>query len=261
MHKNSLAKKGLALATIVLFIGMSAIPVAGDIETEKYADAGHTSLDFYGVLNNEEECYPCYPVFLGLEGKNGWFIADVLIQFYYDPVRVVKIWYQITRTRDWIKYEWEPFSFTDEGEFSFEWKWEDPFGNISFPMVPGSLKIDKTPPTIELNKKVGLFNKKKITFTANVDDGESGIERVEFYLDGELQENLTEPPYQYVYEKGGKIQEVEAIVYDIAGHSNSDKSDTEPASYPALFMSKILQRIHAISQLFLKLIKIIVPSY
>ncbi len=255
MLKKCLKKKGLALVTIVIFIGISAIPVAGDIETEKYTE--HISLNSYGALNNDEECRPN---FLGPVGENDWFVDDIWIGFFYDPARVVEIWYRIT-SEEWKNYTWDPFTFGQEGDFAFEYKWEDPMGEIHFPPLPEPLKIDKTPPTINLEKKIQWIGK-EIVFTAQVNDETSEINRVEFYLDDEPIVTITESPYTYTYnyKDDPRRHEIKAIVYDNAGHSNSGDSDTTSVSfqYHATILSRILQRMQSISQLFLQLLKIMV---
>lgn len=256
MLKKCLKKKGLALVTIVIFIGISAIPATGDIETEKYAE--HISLNSYGALNNDENCKPNFD---GQMGENYWFVDDVWIWFSYDPVRVVEIWYRITN-EEWKNYTWHPFTFGQEGDFVFEYKWkEDPLGEIHFPPVPESLRIDKTPPTINLEKKIQGI-RKKIVFTAQVNDETSEINRVEFYLDDEPIATITESPYTYTYnyKDDPRRHEIKAIVYDNAGHSNSGDSDTTSVSfqYHATILSRILQRMQSISQLFLQLLKIMV---
>ncbi len=95
-----------------------------------------------------------------------------------------------------------------------------------------------------------------MTFTAHPIDDASGIERVEFYLDNNLQENLTNGPYEYIYTWTGRYPGyhwVKAIVYDFAGHS-SDKS-TLPVNHPTYppILSRILYRIQILYELFLQL--------
>lgn len=259
MYKKCFAKKGLALVTIALFIGMSAIPIAGDTETEKYADAEHTS---FGLLNNDD----VVPYFWGKYGKNSWYIgiSDVEIWFVYRDI-VEKIWYSITEDLGqpvWKEYLDAPFTFEEEGTWIFQYKWEDIWGNeTKGENIP--FKIDKTPPTITLQKITQMI-RRKIIFTANVNGVASGVERVEFYLDGVLKENITSGDYEYIYTWGRDENpgehEVSAIVYDNAGHSSSDDSDTTSVSfqYHATILSRILQRMQSISQLFLQLLKIMV---
>lgn len=253
MYKKCFTKKGLALVTIALFIGMSAISEAGDVKAEKNYSSKNPDI---GVTNYGDDCVP---TFIGNIGEHGWYISDVSIGFDYTP-RVDKIWYKIDG--DWERF-YTPFLFKKEGAFMFDYKWEYLDGNTSNASSLINFNIDKTSPTITLEKTTQMI-RRKIIFTANANDAASGVERVEFYLDGVLKENITSGDYEYIYtwEKGEDPgeHEVNAIVYDNAGHSNSDDSDTTSLSYQyhATILSRILQRMQSISQLFLQLLKIMV---
>ena len=256
MHKKFLASKAIAIAVIVLFIGMNTISAVGEVDADKYLK-NFTSNSFE-TLNFEPECYP---VFIGQKGENDWYIGDVFIMFTFFPERVKTIWYRIT-TEEWIDYNKQPFYFKLEGKYTFDYKWEDYSGNVTHGPTVESLRIDKTPPTIKLNSKVGgFFKKNKITFTANVNDGDkgSGIEKVEFYLDGNLDATVEESPYQYVYKGGVEGLPVTAIVYDVAGHSSNDNSTTDSVSFTTTFLGKILQGLYFINQIFIQILRTISP--
>ena len=256
MYKKCFAKKGLALVTIALFIGMSAIPIAGDTKTEKYSDAEHNS---FGVLNNDDVCFP---VIFGVYGENYWFIGDIQINFIYRDI-VDKIWYSITEDLEPV---WKPYTgtinFGDEGNFIFRYKWEDIWGNETLGELI-SLKIDKTPPDITLNKQIQNLQR-KIIFTANAIDVHSEIERVEFWIDGELEANITSGDYEYIFtwEKGKdpQVYDVVAIAYNVAGHSNEDNSTTKSLSCPNThtLINKILQKIQTINLFLFQLLKNII---
>ncbi|MCK4416396.1 MAG: hypothetical protein KAU84_04510 [Thermoplasmatales archaeon] len=258
MYKKCFAKKGLALVTIALFIGMSAIPIAGDTETEKYADAEHTS---FGLLNNDGLCVP---YFMGITGKNFWYIGDVEIWFIYKEDIVETIWYSITEDLGqpvWKEYLDVPFRFGEDGLWIFQYKWEDIWGNETLgDRIP--FKIDKTPPTITLNKQIQNL-RKKIIFTANANDVHSKIERVEFWIDGKLEANITSGEYEYIFTWEGKkpeVYDVKAIAYNMAGHSNEDNSSTTSLSYPNThtLINKILQKIQTINLFLFQLLKSII---
>jgi len=67
----------------------------------------------------------------------------------------------------------------------------------------------------------------KINITVNATDDESGIERVEFYIDGELKTNITTPPYTYEWKREGRMRifghrhTIKVIAYDNAGNNAS----------------------------------------
>ncbi len=254
MYKKFLAKKVLAITIIVLFTVMSAFSAVGNIKTEEYSK--HASSDLRETLNTDPS--ECIPHFIGQEGENGWFIGDITILFEYDAAKVKKIWYRIT-SEEWIEFEFEPVIFNLEGDYPFEYYWEDHHNNTIFPPTGEQIRIDKTQPTIQLNSKVKGWKKNKIEYTANVNDGEkgSGIERVEYYLDDELVATVEEPDYEYLYTGGEEGHPVEVIVYDFAGLSNSEDTITESVSLSAIYLGKILQRLSFISQIVLQIIRLI----
>ncbi|MEM2508888.1 MAG: Ig-like domain-containing protein [Candidatus Thermoplasmatota archaeon] len=64
----------------------------------------------------------------------------------------------------------------------------------------------------------------RITFEAVAFDNESGIERVEFYLDGELKEIDYTMPYNFsIDERILFFHEIEAKAYDLYQNENSSK--------------------------------------
>jgi len=94
---------------------------------------------------------------------------------------------------------------------------------------------DTVPPTITLEKqRIGVM---KVKFIANVHDPDpsSGIDRVEFYLDNELQETfieesyVTEGYYEWIWTGIGR-RTVKAIAYDNAGNT-ANKSMSTPHSH------------------------------
>ena len=87
--------------------------------------------------------------------------------------------------------------------------------------------MDQTEPSITLNYKVTGGNQNDgwiLLFEAYADDVTSGMDRVEFYLNGEWQETVYAPPYQWSYQYlGGLNIVIEARGYDKAGNMGSDE--------------------------------------
>ena len=84
---------------------------------------------------------------------------------------------------------------------------------------------DNTPPNIILHYHIELIGKEWfIVFIADCSDTESGIDRVEFDIDGEIIETVYFVPYECLYKqsqlKGHKY--FNATAYDKAGNSASD---------------------------------------
>lgn len=257
MHKKYLEKKGLALIVIILFIGMSTYSAVGDSKLE--TDSGDISIE---PLGNDEiiEVY-----FLGMHGKGDWFITDIQITFIYIDRLIDKIWYSITEDiePDWDVYNNDPIIFTTEGNFWFQFKYLDNVtGNETIWPDKIPLKLDKSPPTVEIEKTVQKFLR-KITYTAVPKDEHSGIERVKFYLDGEEKADLTSN-YKYIFywEKGTEPGDhnVTAVAFNFAGYNSSDSSDTTPMSAPYhnRVFSRILQLMHSFKQYFVQLLRALV---
>lgn len=250
-----LVNKIVVLTIITLFIVMSSVSAVGNIESRELSK--HNSSVSRETLNTEPDCIP---FIVGNEGENGWFLDDVMIYFLFIPERVKTIYYRIT-TEQWFEYGYEPFYFRQEGSYPFEYYWEDYENNTIYPPTAEDIRIDKTQPTIQLNSQVKGWKKNKIEYTAKVNDGDkgSGIDRVQYYLDDELVATVEESPYEYLYTGGVEGLSVKAIVYDIAGYSNSDDTITKSVSLTTIYFGRILQRLSLISQIFIQLIKIISP--
>lgn len=101
------------------------------------------------------------------------------------------------------------------------------------------------PPQVKITKPVNalylgnirirkyLFRNKpliigKINITVNATDDESGIKRVEFYIDGQLKENITTPPYAYMWKRDrikifGHRHTIKVTAFDNAGNNASEE--------------------------------------
>ena len=184
MINKNFQKKGLAVLTIALFFGMCVVTSAGNNEIKNNPSR------FIQPLTVD---HPTSNVF-GNIGQNGWYISSVFVSFLYDPLRVEEIHYRIG-DGNWNLYTMQ-FEVTLEGAYYISWYWIDLNGE-QHGGSPIELKVDLTLPTITLEKSWTPSN--EITFEAVVSDATSGVERVEFYLDDVLQETLTSPPYNWVY--------------------------------------------------------------
>jgi hypothetical protein len=209
---NVLLKKGLVCGTLVLFLGMSIVPIAGSISIEKEPSVA-------------ENCYladDCYPVFNGTMGHSGWFVSPVNVSFVYDPDIVMLIFYKINEGI-WTQYT-EPFTINEQGLISFEWFFKNYSGDWSDIFV-NHLKIDYTPPMIYLYHQV---TGDKIVFTAHAVDTISGIGPfVEFYFNDVLQFTAIAPgPYQWTLQPIAHHTKftVKVITYDGAGNMGSNST-------------------------------------
>ena len=180
------------------------------------------------------------PSVFGVFGQNQWYISAVTISFEYDPQRVFEIQYKLDDV--WNIYD-DPFDVTNDGVYMIPWFWVDEANN-SNNGGPIEFKIDKTPPTIDISRKV--TGKNKVIFTAEAVDTASGIIKVDFYLDDVLNITDDESPYEYTW-TGEETQVVYAITYNYAGFmAQSDNLTTVPR--PRL-------RTHYLIDLFFTLIQ------
>jgi len=191
----------------------------------------NTTYDF--VLYTLE---PCYPVFNGTMGWNGWWISPVAVSFVFDPEDIVQIWYYID-DGDWIEYS-EPFGpICEDGEHTVCWRYEDDEGNIS-DVECKDFKIDQTPPYIE---EVEWETWKEswywyCKFTCNATDNTSGMDRVEMYCnDGFHEINKSSGPiYEFIIELVPHFCDIVFIFkhYDVAGNSAIDSiNESEITSF------------------------------
>jgi hypothetical protein len=113
--------------------------------------------------------------------------------------------------------------FSSDGIHTLEYYSVDNAGNEEPVKGPITFKLDSTPPEITLTKlQIDLFT---IKFIAEVSDEVSGVDYVEFAVDGNLQYNDTIAPYEWTW-SGFETPTVTATVYDKAGNSQSQSMST-----------------------------------
>jgi len=160
--------------------------------------------------------------FEGTMGNNGWYISPVLVSFTATDSQsgVTSTMYKID-SGSWTTYS-APFVVSADGNHTVSYYSIDKVGNMETSKT-ANLKIDKTQPSITLTKQqIDLFN---VKFTAQVSDETSGIDRVEFALDGVLQYNDTQSPYEWTWTGLGD-HTVTATAFDFAGNSQSQSMST-----------------------------------
>jgi len=153
----------------------------------------------------------------GIIGENEWYISDTTVTLHaFDNESGVSYTRYKIDNETWHMYT-NPFIMDTDGYHTIYYYSVDNEENQER-LKSVSFKIDEAPPSIELTKeKIGMF---KFKFTANVSDETSGINHVDFYLDGEL--TLTDylEPYEWIWIGIGNHQ-VTAEAFDNAGNSAS----------------------------------------
>jgi hypothetical protein len=144
-----------------------------------------------------------------------WVGSDVKITMFPDNEDITAVYYKFD-DGEWILCT-EPLVFSKDGFHRFWWYIVDDEGDIS---TPDSIvfNMDRTPPTINFTKE--KIEENKIKFIANVSDETSGVDRVDFHVDGNLEANVSSPLYEWIYNGSGR-HTVTAVVCDKAGNSNS----------------------------------------
>jgi len=198
--RKTLLKKSLVCGIVVLFVGMNVVPIA-DSSLVPYRPSDHY----------------CHPKFVGNIGNHGWFVSHVKVSFVYNPEIVRTIFYRIIYYEQWLQYT-EPF-IINEGQNELEWYYID-FSGVQHEINSVSIKIDYTPPMVVLIKEVFFF---RIIYTAYPFDNMSGIDRVKFYLNAELQHVAYAPgPYVWTLSPIPHQGYVKVVAYDMAGNNASN---------------------------------------
>jgi hypothetical protein len=152
----------------------------------------------------------------GVWGENGWLKKFDYIEFKAtDDMSGVAAIYCRIDGGCWTVYT-GPFTFGCDGGHILWFFSVDRAGNTE-DVKEVIIKLDGIPPEVTLTVKKIWINMWK--FTAEAFDWCSGVDKFEFYLDGEFLGNVTTPgPYEWIWTGGGNLT-VQAIAYDLAGNS------------------------------------------
>jgi hypothetical protein len=212
MEKYLLLRKGLVCGIIVLFLGMSSIPMAGSVPLDKEQSIIPKSC-FDGIIIN------------GTMGQNGWYVSPVWVTLDF-PGNF--IYFKID-DGTWQKYT-IPFVVTTDRPHTVSCYYIDNEGHHSDTYY-ASFKIDQTPPDWEgvVFDKIGHNNYK---IYAEVSDVTSGVNKVDFYLNWYLIYTGYEAPYEWFY-KGPSFLSA-SVAFDNAGNSDMCPYDPFPMDYFAI---------------------------
>jgi len=172
----------------------------------------------------------------GTMGENGWYISSVMVIFNFSSPPA-PWWYQINGD-GWQQYS-TPILIEPDGIYLVE-------ATSDFELIYNvTVKIDQTPPDVNITQPkkgylyICLLNYifkiipnhiiittiiiGRINVMVNATDSLSGINRVEFYIDNELQYTDYTAPYEWLWADRGFFfpYTVTVIAYDNAGNNNS----------------------------------------
>ncbi|MCD6473786.1 MAG: tandem-95 repeat protein, partial [Thermoplasmata archaeon] len=164
------------------------------------------------------------------DGNNGWYRSIVTISFEaYDDAGINATYYRIDDGK-WMKYE-SSIKIGSDGKHVISFYSIDEYGNKES-IKTKEIKIDKTAPQISFKKPSNylyVFGRKLIPLKNTIIIGKAfveiaandniGIEKVEFYIDGELKATMQSTPYSWQWNEIviGK-HEIMAKAYDEAGN-------------------------------------------
>jgi hypothetical protein len=160
--------------------------------------------------------------FNGTMGDNWWYTAPVTTTLNATDSQsgVLSTFFKIN-AGDWTAYT-IPFPISLDGINTISYYSIDLVGNAETSHT-AELKIDQTLPSITLTKEqLDLLD---VKFTAQASDEASGISRVEFSLDDQLQYTDTQSPYEWTWSGFGDYT-VTATAYDLAGNAKSQSMST-----------------------------------
>ena len=182
-----------------------------------------------------EEIYPPEP-----DGENGWYVSDVTITICAEDPEIQPGIPGSGILGIWVGFNDDSSQFfpgdcitfkidTDGDDILIEYCAVDNVGNTEPKRTIPPIDMDQTPPDVLLSYAITGGNKYtgwEFTFTATATDAMSGMDRVEFYLNEELQDiiNGSGPTYSWtvIYFPLPKAVFI-AKAFDKAGLSKFDK--------------------------------------
>jgi hypothetical protein len=191
-------KQSIILGIITLLVGMGFVSSAP------------------GNLLNDDTTPPITSIALnGTMGENGWYVSNINV-----TLNATDYGSGVDRTKYRINYaEWKTyvdgFIIKGDGLYEISYYSIDKAENAE-DIKTASFKIDQTSPY------VSLFAPEKIRWGkfliyAEARDHDSGMEKVEFYIDDILKSTVYEPPYLWIYIGTTGVAKVKG--YDKAGNS------------------------------------------
>ena len=165
------------------------------------------------------------------DGLNGWYVSDLEVTLSAEDPSigcgqsgsgVEEIKYTVNGKQGIIYGDYGKFTLNEDCEDIEIVYWAvDHVGNKETQHHTFTIDMDQTPPDVNLTYKCrGKKPSYELILTATATDNTSGMERVEFYLNEELQKIITGPGPEYIYTTlwvapPSKIWK--AIAYDMAG--------------------------------------------
>jgi len=174
-------------------------------------------------------------------GNNGWYVSNVTITLNAnDNISGVNITKYKIDDGNWKKYT-KPIKVINNGEHTIKYYSVDNAGNEEETKT-FTIKIDKTKSTVSIktpDNGLYIFGRKifpsfsiiiigKITIEVVANDSFSGVSYVEFYIDGVKKCNVSNEPYEYIWNERAFFKHtIKVIVYDMAGNTAQDEIEVK----------------------------------
>jgi len=174
------------------------------------------------------------------DGNNRWYISNVTITLNAnDSVSGVNITKYKVDNGNWVEYI-KPIKIINNGEHTIKYYSIDNAGNEE-EMKTVTIKIDKTKPTVSIktpDNGIYFFGKKifswfsiriigKITIEAAANDNISGIQKVEFYVDGNLKYTDNKSQYEWTYDEPAILFHRHAVKVKATDKAGNTKESDE----------------------------------
>ena len=213
----------LIIGIIFLLIGMSIFPIVDSISNEKQV------INERLLYDSKDDFTDISLIMLkvtGEMGNNNWYVSDVNFNFSKESDDITEIKYLINDNP--MQNYTEPFNISNDGEdICLQWCAINFEGNQSEIDGPFIFNIDQKTPMSDMTYEwrdgpgPGTW---WMTFTVTATDEMSGMDRVEFYVNNELQKTIEGPGPEYIWEflyTGGYSLEVGWWAYDKAGNRDT----------------------------------------
>jgi hypothetical protein len=178
-----------------------------------YPESVWLSIDQNTVHDFVLTSMPLYPTLSGTMGENGWYISPVTVAFMAH--HFANHSFYALDEGSWMEYT-APFQVLEDGEHVLHWYWSDDQGNSS-EVFWVNIKIDTTKPDINLIFKKIAF--RTWTLAAACSDETSGINKIDFFVDNNYINSVTNTTSWIIFQGRGLIGK--AVAYDNAGNSNT----------------------------------------
>jgi hypothetical protein len=201
MDRNPFVRTGLVFIIVILFVLVSMLPAVCSLSMEK--GARNIQLKKKGVRDDNDTTPPATTISFDPpipNGCNGWYVSNVTVTLNATD-NESGVWRTYCSLLPPGQVYTEPIVLSNDDIYYIYFWSVDYAGNVELPKSVG-IKIDKTPPVLILNYtwvRIG-FKKYNIIVTVTCYDAMTGIAKIEFYFNGELQETVTGPgPPEYVW--------------------------------------------------------------